>query len=125
MTSQPLPHLKVYGKPHREPYELAQQLLIAQAQRMGLVPQAYADRSIAGSVSSGSSSSCELGSPSLRQHSQQQQVSLPFSGIYAVGDNPVADVRGARSMGRPWVPLLVRTGGSFEMRARSTVMHVV
>ncbi|EFJ47060.1 hypothetical protein VOLCADRAFT_92466 [Volvox carteri f. nagariensis] len=35
---------------------------------------------------------------------------LPFSGIYAVGDNPAADVRGANQAGAPWVSVLVRTG---------------
>jgi ribonucleotide monophosphatase NagD (HAD superfamily) len=33
-----------------------------------------------------------------------------FSGIFAVGDNPAADVRGANSAGPPWVSVLVRTG---------------
>lgn len=37
---------------------------------------------------------------------------LPFSGIYAVGDNPAADVRGANQAGGPWVSVLVRTGAS-------------
>ena len=36
---------------------------------------------------------------------------LPFSGIFAVGDNPAADVRGANAAGPPWVSCLVRTGG--------------
>jgi len=30
--------------------------------------------------------------------------------IYAIGDNPAADIRGARNAGRPWIPILVRTG---------------
>lgn len=30
--------------------------------------------------------------------------------IFMVGDNPAADVRGARNCGKPWVPVLVETG---------------
>jgi ribonucleotide monophosphatase NagD (HAD superfamily) len=33
-----------------------------------------------------------------------------FSNIFAVGDNPAADVRGANQAGAPWVSVLVRTG---------------
>ncbi|GAB4814223.1 hypothetical protein N2152v2_001269 [Parachlorella kessleri] len=43
----------------------------------------------------------EVGSPSGE---------LPFSSIYAVGDNPAADVRGANRAGHPWVSVLVKTG---------------
>ncbi|KAK9829998.1 hypothetical protein WJX72_009132 [[Myrmecia] bisecta] len=42
--------------------------------------------------------------------SSQETGSLPFGGIFMVGDNPKADVRGARLRGPPWVPILVRTG---------------
>ncbi|GJD08328.1 Uncharacterized CDP-alcohol phosphatidyltransferase class-I family protein [Galdieria sulphuraria] len=30
--------------------------------------------------------------------------------IYAIGDNPAADIRGARNAGKPWIPILVKTG---------------
>lgn len=30
--------------------------------------------------------------------------------VFAVGDNPAADVRGANRAGPPWVSVLVRTG---------------
>ena len=33
-----------------------------------------------------------------------------FSAIYAVGDNPAADARGANAAGAPWASVLVRTG---------------
>jgi ribonucleotide monophosphatase NagD (HAD superfamily) len=35
---------------------------------------------------------------------------LPLSAIFAIGDNPAADVRGANAAGPPWVSVLVRTG---------------
>ena len=50
-----------------------------------------------------------------------------FSGIYAVGDNPAADVRGANARGPPWVSVLVRTG-VFEGREANSATdpaHVV
>ncbi|GMH41606.1 hypothetical protein BSKO_09516 [Bryopsis sp. KO-2023] len=34
----------------------------------------------------------------------------PFSRIYMIGDNPAADVRGARNAKHPWVSVLVKTG---------------
>ena len=37
-------------------------------------------------------------------------VSDVFSTIYMVGDNPAADVRGARNAGPPWTSILVKTG---------------
>ena len=40
----------------------------------------------------------------------QSQRHLSFSGIFAVGDNPAADVRGANAAGAPWTSILVRTG---------------
>ncbi len=48
---------------------------------------------------------------------------LPFSGIFAVGDNPAADVRGANLAGPPWVSVLVRTGGCGWVRYKGGV-HV-
>lgn len=44
------------------------------------------------------------------QQQQQQGPAALFSAIYAVGDNPAADIRGANQAGPPWVSVLVRTG---------------
>jgi ribonucleotide monophosphatase NagD (HAD superfamily) len=41
---------------------------------------------------------------------QPSAAAALFSGIYAVGDNPAADIRGANQAGEPWVSVLVRTG---------------
>ncbi|KAG2493577.1 hypothetical protein HYH03_008096 [Edaphochlamys debaryana] len=82
LTGGSRPHLVTHlGKPNPQPYRLAERMLVAEAQRLGLpLPQ---------------------GLP---------PGALPFSGIYAVGDNPAADVRGANQAGAPWVSVLVRTG---------------
>jgi hypothetical protein len=76
MTGHPLHAKRVFGKPNPEPYTLIEALLLQQAQELGLVA---GDTAAAGS-SSGSND-------------------LPFSSIYAVGDNPAADVRGATQAG--------------------------
>ncbi|GFR50889.1 hypothetical protein Agub_g13180 [Astrephomene gubernaculifera] len=73
-------HVTYYGKPNPQPYRLAERLLLSQAQQLGL------------------------------HLPQVAPGELPFSGIYAVGDNPAADVRGANQAGGPWVSVLVRTG---------------
>lgn len=47
------------------------------------------------------------------QWQQQQDSQSPgrvFSAIFAIGDNPAADVCGANLAGPPWVSVLVRTG---------------
>lgn len=44
---------------------------------------------------------------------QQQAEQAGYEGvdtIYAVGDNPVVDVKGANEAGSHWVSVLVRTG---------------
>lgn len=76
---------KSFGKPNREPYKLVEQILIDQAVDMGIIP-----------------SPCRTS----RTHGDV----LPFSAIYAIGDNAAADVRGATAAGHPWVSILVRTG---------------
>ncbi|GIM10255.1 hypothetical protein Vretimale_14057 [Volvox reticuliferus] len=73
-------HVTFYGKPNPQPYRLAERLLLTQAWQLGL-PLPEVPPGV-----------------------------LPFSGIYAVGDNPAADVRGANQAGNPWVSVLVRTG---------------
>ena len=42
----------------------------------------------------------------------------PFRAIYAVGDNPASDIRGANRSGPPWVPVLVRSG-VFQMLGKN------
>ncbi|KAI8467209.1 MAG: HAD-superfamily hydrolase [Monoraphidium minutum] len=84
-TGGPIPEARFFGKPNPEPYELAEQLLVEQAVGLGLAP------------------------PSAAEDPASAARAL-FSAIYAVGDNPAADVRGANSRGPPWVSVLVRTG---------------
>lgn len=84
VTGSPLPHVRVFGKPNPEPYRLAEALLVKQWQ--------------------------EMGHHQLGRHVRHKQDGLPFSAIYAIGDNPAADVRGANAAGQPWVSVLVHTG---------------
>lgn len=84
MTGEPLHAKRVFGKPNPEPYTLVEDLLVQQALELGLVtPEAAAAAHSAGSG----------------RGSRESEV-LPFSSIYAVGDNPEADVRGANRAGR-------------------------
>ncbi|GBF99769.1 hypothetical protein Rsub_12397 [Raphidocelis subcapitata] len=96
LAGGPLPAAKFYGKPNPEPYRLCERLLLQQAAALGLAPAEAAD---AGST--GEASDCGSSAAAARVFS---------GGIYAVGDNPAADVRGANSAGPPWVSVLVRTG---------------
>jgi HAD superfamily hydrolase (TIGR01456 family) len=75
--------IKVFGKPNPEPYRLVEASLIKQAKEMALLP------------------------PNMTFSTRSP---LPFSAIYAVGDNAAADSRGANSAGHPWVSMLVKTG---------------
>ncbi len=84
MTGRELEH-QYFGKPNRAPYAIAEQLLLQQGRELSLLP---------------SSSTADSG----------VDVKEAFAAIYAVGDNPKADIAGARSQGAPWVPVLVRTG---------------
>lgn len=63
---------RVFGKPHRDAYLLAEDSLQAQASKLWNTP------------------TC--------------------SKIFAIGDNPSSDIRGANRQGDPWVSVLVRTG---------------
>ncbi|KAL4440223.1 hypothetical protein ABPG75_003224 [Micractinium tetrahymenae] len=100
-----------FGKPHAAPYLLAEQLLLAQAQALGLeLPEGPE----AAPSSSGGSSM------------QHARMPLPFSGIFAVGDNPAADVRGANAAGAPWVSVLViKTGVARANCSRDPAQLVV
>ena len=75
-----------FGKPHRAPYALAEELLLEQAIQLGHLP---------------ANTGAEAAKPGS---------ALPFGAIYAVGDNPKADIAGANAQGQPWVSVLVRTG---------------
>lgn len=87
-----------FGKPHATPYRLAEQLLLAQAKALGVeLPDAHQQP---GTDSGGSNGGA-----------QPASGPLPFSAIYAVGDNPAADVRGANAAGAPWVSVLVTQTG--------------
>lgn len=95
VTGEPL-RARFFGKPHAEPYRLAEGLLVQQARALGfeqLTPPAAANES----------------QPLAGDGAGQQP--LPFSAIYAVGDNPAADVRGANAAGPPWVSVLVTQTG--------------
>jgi hypothetical protein len=110
---------------------LAEHLLVRQAVKLGLAPSSTlgalnssSSSGGGGSSSSGSgsgsggingngeasSSSGGGGSSSGGSGSSRAVAASLFSGIYAVGDNPAADVRGANTAGTPWVSVLVRTG---------------
>lgn len=92
LTGRDLEHVTFFGKPNPEPYRLAEQLLLNQARELGLVPSSM----VPGRSHTAEDIRCMAG--------------RSFSGIFAVGDNPCADVRGANKAGAPWVSVLVRTG---------------
>jgi len=46
----------------------------------------------------------------LRNQADTLWGTRDISNIYAVGDNPAVDVKGANSQGKPWTSVLVRTG---------------
>lgn len=75
-----------FGKPNRAPYQLAEELLLEQAVQLGQLPAKNSEDA-----------------------ATDHAVSA-FGAIYAVGDNPKADIAGANAQGRPWVSMLVRTG---------------
>ena len=72
-----------FGKPNQAPYELAAHRLYDQAVEMRLVDS---------------------------QQSLKDEPAKAFGAIYAIGDNPKADIAGAKAQGVPWVSMLVRTG---------------
>ncbi|KAG1677369.1 hypothetical protein FOA52_010748 [Chlamydomonas sp. UWO 241] len=116
-----------FGKPHAAPFRLAERLLARQAVALGLAEDAGGLVGAEGEEEGG----CALlaaaaagggkgaargggggggGGGSSGGKSGGVLPHLPLSGIYAVGDNPAADVRGANAAGHPWVSVLVRTG---------------
>ena len=95
--------VRFYGKPNPEPYAMAEQLLLQQAAELAIITCSRDSGS-----SSGSSSMAN--SWAKGGEAGERLPQLPFSSIFAVGDNPAADVRGANARGPPWVSMLVQTG---------------
>ncbi len=102
------------------PPRLAERLLARQAVKLGIAPPSAlaatdddgAHGSNQPSPSSPSPSSSSAASVAAEAEPTPQSAAALFqaAGIYAVGDNPAADVRGANTAGAPWVSVLVRTG---------------
>lgn len=93
---------------------IAGQLLAQQAVQLGLIK---ADEAAAVTQRSSSSinqnAEAQPGQRRLEHGTScgdHHMAVSPFSAIFAVGDNPAADIRGANSAGAPWVSVLVRTG---------------
>lgn len=84
VTGEPLPHVHHFGKPHPAPYLLTEQLLLRQAQRLGVEgAQAAAQAAAAAGevvVAGGGSSSGDGGGEARHV----ARTPLPFSAIYAV-----------------------------------------
>jgi hypothetical protein len=96
VAGEPL-RARFFGKPHPEPYGLVERLLVQQAHTLGLelpTPAAAAADDSQAAAGDGAG-----------------QQPPPFSAVYAVGDNPAADVRGANAAGSPWVSVLVTETG--------------
>ena len=107
MTGQELNH-DFLGKPNAAPYDLAERLLSDQAVEIGLIDS---QQSPADGERDSHDATKQDGAPG--GNSSKGEPSSPFSAIYAVGDNPMADIAGAlnaRARGRPYVAVLVRTG---------------
>lgn len=120
---------------------MAEQLLAQQAVQLGLVephkvdPMRAANRTdlahkTAAVATQLNSSDQQTQTESINGKDLQICHPLPaasmFSAIYAVGDNPAADIRGANLAGPPWVSMLVRTGVFAEGSNSSTdPAHVV
>jgi hypothetical protein len=112
--------------PHPAPSRLAEEMLLRQAVELGLAPRAALGDFDGGAKGSGGGAGAAgaphagpggghasgSGNPSDPSEpcGSRAAAARVFSGIYAVGDNPAADVRGANTAGPPWVSVLVRTG---------------
>lgn len=103
VTGQPLPHVTWFGKPNAAPYDLALKALGEQAGRLGW----WGDDNGDDRLNTQRHDSCtSIAPPSLKSMPLRSR----FGAIFAVGDNPDADVAGANAAGAPWVSVLVRTG---------------
>jgi HAD superfamily hydrolase (TIGR01456 family) len=87
------PYLTFYGKPLRDTYRHIANLLV---QRWNIQQKSFLSHSSSSTTSSSTSSFTSSFLPP------------PFTQIYAIGDNPLSDIRGANSVG--WFSILVRTG---------------
>eukprot|EP00955_Chlamydomonas_euryale_P022865 241654-Chlamydomonas_euryale.AAC.1 len=99
-----------FGKPNPQPYRMAEALLTQQAAQLSLV-----DPRVTGGAGGGGGGGAN-GERSGGGDRTAAVGRLPLSGIYAVGDNPAADVRGANAAGSPWVSVLVQTGAGWRRR---------
>ena len=132
MTGEPL-RAHTFGKPNPAPYLLAEQLLLAQAQELGLgVPPGAVEAAAAAGrvVAAGTDHAGGTGAASAEQHQQQgrQQAArtpLPFSSIFMIGDNPRSVVAGAAAAGRPWVSVLVTKTGVARQNSAAIPAQVV
>lgn len=112
----PLRDVRVFGKPNPEPYRLAEQLLVKQWMMMGNqvthLQGDYGDHHQQQQHQNHHRQHRQHGHHHHDHHQKHRETAHanPFSAIYAVGDNPAADVRGANAAGHPWVSVLVHTG---------------
>jgi ribonucleotide monophosphatase NagD (HAD superfamily) len=127
VTGKTLYH-EFFGKPGPAPYELAEDLLYDQAVELGLVDHQQHLGDLHASTGPNAiqthpqfRGNVEGASPAAELRSYNIDRGLPgdgasaeaFGAIYAVGDNPKADIAGAlgaQRRGRPYVSMLVRTG---------------
>ena len=127
LTGAPLPSKRFYGKPNAPTYRLLEKMLaevhdcvfawVCQCVCAGHVPLIHLHLGFAGRPTA------HL--PAIHPTQQAAGMGLelpppppgatsPFGAIWAVGDNPRSDVRGANAAGAPWVSVLVRTGVAKE-----------
>ena len=102
VAGAPIPRVTWFGKPNAAPYDMALRALGDEAGRLGWWDAAALEKG-------------DAAAPAAPAHySPPALASLPlrqrFGAIFAVGDNPHADVAGANAAGAPWVSVLVRTG---------------
>jgi hypothetical protein len=101
-------------------YRMAERVLLDQARQIGLLPPPAAgtpaeqpkSSSINGAPSATASPVANGDATGVQEGAAGRAAvaAAAFRGIYAVGDNPAVDVRGANVAGAPWVSCLVRTG---------------
>lgn len=105
-ADQPPLVIEHFGKPYAAAYEAAEESLLAQAKDLGMP--------LEGGVRERPEEEDEAGAgrpaPPKRPLCPSPRTVAAFASIYAIGDNPAADVAGAAARGRPWTPVLVRTG---------------
>lgn len=118
-----MPPLRAFfcGKPTATAARLAETLLVGQAAEIGVPGAAEVLEELARSahplavgeaMGLGVVEEEEQAAAAAAAAARRKEVlaSVFPAGIYMVGDNPRADVRGARRAGAPWTSVLVRTG---------------